>query len=190
MTQSPPFPPACATQPPFVTDAPSHTVNFSVVIALEPSVMQSQRSFCLELQLGLGGRQQATARISQVEITGGGMEIAWLPVSTVGSFSSEIWMTCQPGQQAPQVTGVLDKTVTRVRLDVELTTYCTRPDAMTFWVHDDLGRYLPTSAPGSPGLLASVSWDRSGNFTAEGFIGNGMNEDVNAFGFWGRVVAE
>lgn len=190
MTQSPPPPSAYATQHPFAAERPSQTVNFSVVIALEPAAMQTQRSFCLELQLGLGGRQQTSARISKVETTGGGMEIAWLPVSTTGSFSSELWMTCQPGQQAPQVTGMLDKTVTRVRLDVELTTDCARADAMTFWIHDDLGRYLPTSAPGSPGLLASVSWDRSGNFTAEGFIGNGMNEDVNAFGFWGRVVAE
>lgn len=191
MTQSPPLPLDYVSQPPFAaTEArPSHTVNFSVIIALEPSAMRSHRSFCLELQLGLDGRQQATARVSNVEITGGSIGIEWMPVSTVGDFSSVLWMTCQRGLQAPQVTGVLGNAVTRVRLDVELTTDCSRDDAMTFWMHDDLGRYLPTSAPGAPGLLARVAWDREGGFTAEGFIGSGMNESVSAYGFWGRVVA-
>lgn len=191
MTQSPQSP-ASVSQPPFAAAeaAPSHMVNFSVIIALEPSAMRTQRSFCLELQLGLGSRHQSTARVRNVETTGGGMEIAWMPVSTVGSFSTELWMTSRPGLQAPQVTGLLDKAVTRVRLDVDLTTDCARADAMTFSMHDDLGRYLPTSAVGAPGLLASVSWDKSGNFTAEGFIGNGAHDDVSAFGFWGQVVAE
>lgn len=165
------------------------TVNFSVIIALEPSAMRTRRAFFLELQLGLGGRQCATARVSTVEATGGSLEIDGMAAGTAGDFSSELWMSCQPGLQAPQVTGALEKTVTRVSFDVELTTDCSRSDAMTFSMHDDLGRYLPTSAPGAPGLLASVAWDKEGNFTAEGFIGSGANEDVSAFGFWGRVVA-
>lgn len=189
MTQSPPLlSPAFASQPPFPLEELSHTVNFSVVIALEPAA-HAQRSFCLELQLGSGARPPSVARVNNVETTGGGLGIAWMPVSTVGDFSSEMWLICRPGLQAPQVTAVLDKAVTRVRFDVELSTDCSRDDAITFWLHDDLGRYLPTSAPGAPGLLARVSWDRDGNFTAEGFMGDGIGEPVSACGFWGRVVA-
>ncbi|MES2694472.1 MAG: hypothetical protein V4773_13435 [Verrucomicrobiota bacterium] len=179
---------SAATVAPSSEITADHTVAFSVNIVLDPAVMRGPRTFFLEMLLGSGGRLNASAQFTRLEVTGGGIEADGMSPGVMGDFASGFLMTSQPGRQAPQVVGQLTKTATQVSFQVELTTNCARADSLTFWLSDDCGYYLPTTAPGQPGLIARVAWGTDATFFADGFQGNGWLGESSLYAFRGAVM--
>lgn len=163
---------------------------FRVTIATDPALLTQSPAKFIEIVLGPGMSPHATADLSNFVFSGGGKVVKHsMNHGVTGDFSSTLSMRCWPETSAPQVIGQMTGNLTQLSFVVALDTSCTMNDWFTLSLLDEGANWFPTTAYGRPGLIGSVSWNTTGQFTPVGYQGNGTINGLSDAGFKATIIA-
>lgn len=157
--------------------------SFRVTITTVPAVLNASSPKFINILLGTDGSPNASASLTGFLFTGGTVTQQFMNHGAKGHFSSAISMQCRPGSAAPQVIGLLGQNLSQFSFFVSLALNATKSDWLTLWLFDEQGNEFPTTATDRPGLIGSISWDTSGNFTTAAYSGNGLIDGLSDVGF-------
>lgn len=157
--------------------------SFRVTITTIPAVLNASPAKFINILLGTDGSPDASASLTGFTFTGGAVTQQFMNHGAKGHFSSAISMQCRPESPSPQVMGLLGQNLTQFSFFVSLALNATKSDWFTLWLCDEAGNEFPTTAIGRPGLIGSISWDTSGNFTTAAYSGNGLIGGLSDAGF-------